>query len=37
MIDKYCIYSSSPSIILEDGLYAAPNKPAESVAEPVSA
>jgi len=34
-IDKYCMYSRSPSIILDEGLYAAPENPAETVAAPV--
>jgi len=34
LIDKYGIYSSNPSIILDEGLYAAPDKPAETVAAP---
>jgi len=34
LIDKNCIYSSKPSIILDEGLYAAPDKPAKTVAAP---
>jgi len=34
LIDKYCIYSSNPSITLDEGLYAAPDKAAETVAAP---
>jgi len=34
LIFKYCIYSSNPSIILDEGLYAAPDNAAETVAAP---
>jgi len=33
--DKYCMYSRRPSIILDEGLYAAPEKPTDTVAAPV--
>jgi len=32
--DKYYIFSSNPSIILDEGLYAAPDKPADIIAAP---
>jgi len=34
LMDKYCIYSSNPSMILDEGLCAAPEKPTETVAAP---